>query len=131
MTSDPRLRYFVVDAFTDIPFAGNPAAVVPLEQWPDDRWLQNVAMEMNLSETAFFVPDGDGFHLRWLTPTVEVDLCGHATLATAKIVDHLGLASNEREIHFASRSGKLSARLDGERIEAQAADAGRPAVGAY
>ncbi|HKD35145.1 MAG TPA: PhzF family phenazine biosynthesis protein [Pirellulales bacterium] len=117
MTVDSGLRYFIVDAFTDRPFAGNPAAVVPLDRWHDDRWLQNVAMEMNLSETAFFVPDGDGFHLRWFTPKVEVDLCGHATLATAKIIGHLGLVVDGREICFNSRSGKLTARRDGDRIE--------------
>ena len=110
-------RYFVVDAFTSRPFSGNPAAVVPLEQWKDDQWLQNVAMEMNLSETAFFVRDGDGFHLRWFTPKVEVDLCGHATLATAKIISHLGMVEEGREIGFASRSGRLVARVGGEMIE--------------
>ncbi len=115
--SDSRKRYFVVDAFTGRPFAGNPAAVVPLDEWKDDRWLQNVAMEMNLSETAFFVPEGEGFHLRWFTPKVEVDLCGHATLATAKIVSHLGLVEQGREIRFASRSGQLLARVGAERIE--------------
>ncbi len=117
MMVETGLRYFIVDAFTNRPFSGNPAAVVPLDRWPDDRWLQNVAMEMNLSETAFFVPDGDGFHLRWLTPKVEVDLCGHATLATAKTIGHLGLVSDGREIRFSTRSGQLSARLDAERIE--------------
>lgn len=114
MNAEP-LRYFVVDAFADRPFTGNPAAVVPLSKWPDDRWLQNVAMEMNLSETAFFVPTENGFHLRWLTPTVEVDLCGHATLATAKVLSHLGLAGES--IRFESRSGVLNARILGDQIE--------------
>jgi predicted PhzF superfamily epimerase YddE/YHI9 len=117
MADDSRFRYFVVDAFTSQPFAGNPAAVVPLGEWRDDRWLQNVAMEMNLSETAFFVSDGDGFRLRWFTPKVEVDLCGHATLATAKIVSHLGLVERGRDISFASRSGRLLARVGADRIE--------------
>lgn len=117
MTVDFRNRYFVVDAFSSRPFSGNPAAVVPLDAWRDDRWLQNMAMEMNLSETAFFVPNADGFHLRWFTPKVEVDLCGHATLATAKIVSHLGLAERGREISFNSRSGRLLARVGAERIE--------------
>jgi PhzF family phenazine biosynthesis protein len=117
VADDERLRYFIVDAFTNRPFAGNPAAVVPLSAWRDDRWHQRVAMEMNLSETAFFVPEGDGFRLRWFTPKVEVDLCGHATLATAKIISHLGLVDGGREIVFASRSGKLVARAADQRIE--------------
>jgi predicted PhzF superfamily epimerase YddE/YHI9 len=117
MADDSQFRYFVVDAFTNRPFSGNPAAVVPLNEWRDDRWLQTLAMEMNLSETAFFVPDGEGFHLRWFTPKVEVDLCGHATLATAKVVSHLGLVEQGRAICFASRSGRLVARVGAERIE--------------
>ncbi len=117
MPNDSALRYFVVDAFTDRPFAGNPAAVVPLKQWRDDNWLQNVAMEMNLSETAFFVPSEVGFELRWFTPKVEVDLCGHATLATAKIISHLGLIEAGEQIKFASRSGPLVARLCKNRLD--------------
>ena len=73
---------FHVDAFTDRPFAGNPAAVCLLPSWKEDRWLQAVAREMNLSETAFLVKQPDHFDLRWFTPKVEVDLCGHATLAS-------------------------------------------------
>ena len=80
------LRYFVVDAFTDRPFAGNPAAVVPLSAWRDDAWLQDVAMEMNLSETAFLVKEDGDYRLRWFTPKVEVALCGHATLAAAHVL---------------------------------------------
>ena len=79
----PTLQIFQVDAFTDERFGGNPAAVVPLEAWLDDSILQAVAAENNLSETAFFVADGDRYRLRWFTPTVEVKLCGHATLAAA------------------------------------------------
>ena len=82
MMSKP-LHYFIVDAFTDRPFAGNPAAVVPLESWLDAGLLQKIAMEMNLSETAFFIPDGDEYALRWFTPRVEVDLCGHCLLYTS------------------------------------------------
>jgi PhzF family phenazine biosynthesis protein len=82
---NPNRRYYVVDAFTNRPFAGNPAAVVPLDQWLEDAWLQNVAMEMNLSEAAFFVPSFQGYELRWFTPKVEVDLCGHATLASSPL----------------------------------------------
>jgi PhzF family phenazine biosynthesis protein len=77
---------FHVDAFTDRPYAGNPAAVCLLRAWKEDRWLQAVAREMNLSETAFLVKKSDGFDLRWFTPTVEVGLCVHATLASAHIL---------------------------------------------
>ena len=92
MTTPTPLRYFVVDAFTDRPFAGNPAAVVPLPDWRDKTWLQCVAMEMNLSETAFLVANAEGFDLRWFTPKMEVALCGHATLASALVILHVLLA---------------------------------------
>jgi predicted PhzF superfamily epimerase YddE/YHI9 len=93
----------VVDAFTDTPFTGNPAAVTFLPSFPDDLWMQRVAGEMNLSETAFVVPRPDGDHdLRWFTPAAEVDLCGHATLATAHL---LGGAAR-----FHTRSGILETR---------------------
>jgi PhzF family phenazine biosynthesis protein len=109
------LQYFVVDAFTDRPFAGNPAAVVPLEHWPEDPWLQNVALEMNLSETAYLVPNGSGYDLRWFTPKVEVDLCGHATLASSLVLSQLGKLPEESEVRFSTRSGILRAiRRDGE-----------------
>ena len=75
-----------VDAFTDKPFSGNPAAVCVLPSPRDERWMQQVAQEMNLSETAFLHTQADGFNLRWFTPTVEVDLCGHATLASACVL---------------------------------------------
>ncbi len=81
-----RLRLYQVDAFTSRLFGGNPAAVVPLDRWLDDATMQAISLENNLSETAFFVPEGDGFRLRWFTPTVEVDLCGHATLASAFVL---------------------------------------------
>lgn len=110
------LRYFVVDAFTSRPFGGNPAAVVPLEAWLDDALLQQIAAEMNLSETAFFVHeprDRDGFHLRWMTPTTEVDLCGHATLASAfALMQHVEPV--RRDVHFWTRSGTLDVRRDGD-----------------
>ncbi len=77
---------FQVDAFTDKPFAGNPAAVCVLPQAADDIWMQNLANEMNLSETAFLVEQPDGYDLRWFTPAAEVELCGHATLASAHIL---------------------------------------------
>ena len=110
------LRYFVVDAFTSRPFAGNPAAVVPLDHWPDDAWLQNVAMEMNLSETAYFVPNEYGYHLRWFTPEVEVELCGHATLASARVLSHLAMLADGSEVSFSTRSGILTASRSGERF---------------
>ena len=117
MTTPGPLRYFVVDAFTDRPFAGNPAAVVPLPDWRDKAWLQSVAMEMNLSETAFLVPNAQGFDLRWFTPKVEVDLCGHATLASALVVSHLGLQADRPEILFSTRSGILKALVQKGRIQ--------------
>jgi PhzF family phenazine biosynthesis protein len=109
-----RLPYYIVDAFTDRPFAGNPAAVVPLTSWPDDAWLQNVALEMNLSETAYFVPDSQGFELRWFTPKVEVDLCGHATLAAAKALARMGQLADSSNVAFSTRSGVLLASRKGD-----------------
>jgi PhzF family phenazine biosynthesis protein len=103
-----------VNAFTDVPFAGNPAAVCPLEAPADAAWMQRVAAEMNLSETAFLHPEGAGFRLRWFTPATEVDLCGHATLAAAHLLWEVGRVGEEREIPFATRSGTLTARwVDG------------------
>ena len=116
MTRD-HIRYFVVDAFTDRPFSGNPAAVVPLPSWPEDAWLQSVAMEMNLSETAFLVAKDDGFDLRWFTPSVEVDLCGHATLASAFILFHKDLQKDNSELKFSTRSGTLLATRQENRIQ--------------
>ena len=81
-----RLRLFQVDAFASEVFAGNPAAICPLDEWLPDATLQSIALENNLSETAYLVPQGDGYHLRWFTPGCEVELCGHATLAAAFIV---------------------------------------------
>src|SRR6202034_3699025 len=99
---------FHVDAFTDRPFAGNPAAVCLLPSWKENGWLQGVAREMNLSETAFLVRQPDHFDLRWFTPTVEVDLCGHATLASAHILWEQGHAVGP-EIRFSTKSGILKA----------------------
>lgn len=99
-------KLYQVDAFTDELFGGNPAAVVPLKTWLSDDLLQAIALENNLSETAYFVPIEVGFHLRWFTPGMEVDLCGHATLATAHVLfDHLGYAG--QQITFQSKSGPL------------------------
>lgn len=101
-----KIPIYQVDAFTDKLFAGNPAAICPLESWLDDRVLQAIAAENNLSETAFFVPDTDGFRLRWFTPTMEIDLCGHATLASAWVLFNC-LKWPEESINFYTRSGKL------------------------
>src|SRR5262245_60293688 len=107
---------FHVDAFTDRPFAGNPAAVCLLSSWREDGWLQAVAQEMNLAETAFLVRRPDDFDLRWFTPKVEVDLCGHATLASAHILWQQGHTADD-EIRFSTKSGLLRAIRDEENIE--------------
>ncbi len=100
---------FHVDAFTDRPFSGNPAAVCLLPEEQPDDWKQNVAAEMNLSETAFVCREGDDFRLRWFTPKVEVDLCGHATLASAHVLWEVGMVRPDEEIRFTTRSGILKA----------------------
>jgi predicted PhzF superfamily epimerase YddE/YHI9 len=107
------MRLYQVDAFTDEPFRGNPAGVCLLEAPEADEWMQLLAREMNLSETAFLHPAGDGFHLRWFTPTVEVDLCGHATLAAAHILWETGRTPSGSTIRFDTRSGMLGACRDG------------------
>lgn len=107
---------FVVDAFTDVPFTGNPAAVCLLDSSRPDSWLQAVACEMNLSETAFLLPEGDGWLLRWFTPAVEVDLCGHATLACAHVMWERKMVLPDETIRFSTRSGQLAAERDGEQI---------------
>jgi PhzF family phenazine biosynthesis protein len=104
---------YQIDAFSDKVFGGNPAAVCPLEHWPDDELLQAIAAENNLSETAFLVKKGEDFELRWFTPTIEVDLCGHATLASAFVVfNHLDY--QDRQVRFHTRSGALSVRQTGD-----------------
>lgn len=107
----------VVDAFTDAPFSGNPAAVCILPAPRDERWMQQVAREMNLSETAFLHSENGGYRLRWFTPTVEVDLCGHATLASSHVLWESGAAKPEDRLTFHTRSGELTARRSGEWIE--------------
>lgn len=103
------LRMFQVDAFAERPFEGNPAAVVPLQTWLADEVMQAIAMENNLAETAFIVAEADGFALRWFTPTVEVPLCGHATLASSHVIfSHLGWSRDE--IIFQTKSGLLKVR---------------------
>lgn len=105
-----------VDAFTSLPFAGNPAAVCILPAARDERWMQDVAREMNLSETAFLVPGEDGWGLRWFTPEVEVELCGHATLASAHVLWEDGHLASDATARFHTRSGLLTARRDGDWI---------------
>ncbi len=107
---------YQVDAFTDRPFAGNPAAICVLPQPRDAVWMQHVAREMNLSETAFLVPRDGGFDLRWFTPAAEVDLCGHATLASAHLLWEIGRLSADQEAVFFTKSGRLSARKHHDRI---------------
>ena len=108
------LRIFQVAAFTDQSFGGNPAAVIPLDEWIDDSLMQKIAAENNLSETAFFVPLSDGeWHIRWFTPAVEVPLCGHATLASAAVID-AKLEHEDWPITLQSASGPLSVDKDGD-----------------
>lgn len=111
------LTIYQVDAFTDKPFAGNPAAVCVLPEPCGDVWMQHVAREMNLSETAFLLRAEDGFDLRWFTPAVEVDLCGHATLASAHILWETGLLDPQDPARFHTRSGLLTASRRGDEIE--------------
>ena len=113
-----RLRLFQVDAFTDHVFGGNPAAVVPLDAWLPDPTLQAIALENNLAETAFFVGDDDAqtdFHLRWFTPAIEVDLCGHATVAAAHVLfTHLDWPRSD--VRFKTQSGLVSCRSESGRL---------------
>lgn len=111
------IRIVQVDAFTDRPFAGNPAAVCLLERDRPAAWMQQVAAEMNLSETAFPLPTADGWQLRWFTPAAEVPLCGHATLATAHALWSVGGADPAAPLEFETRSGGLRARRREEGIE--------------
>ncbi|MBK9154828.1 MAG: PhzF family phenazine biosynthesis protein [Chloracidobacterium sp.] len=111
-----KLKIYQVDAFSKELFKGNPAAIVPLEQWLPDDIMQSIALENNLAETAFFVPNGNGYDLRWFTPTVEMDLCGHATLASGFVLHEiLGVADDI--VRFQTRSGELTVeRADGKYI---------------
>lgn len=110
-------RITQVDAFTNQPFAGNPAAVCVLPSAADEGWMQAVAREMNLSETAFLLKQVDGFNLRWFTPAVEVDLCGHATLASAHVLWSEGWLDPDATAQFYTRSGLLTATRHGDWIE--------------
>jgi PhzF family phenazine biosynthesis protein len=111
------IRCWQVDAFTNRPFGGNPAAVCWLEAEADPKWMQSLAAEMNLSETAFVRQLDDGLELRWFTPTVEVDLCGHATLATAHALWSSDLVSKDLPLRFQTRSGMLTCTRDGDFID--------------
>jgi len=111
-----KLPVFQVDAFAEELFQGNPAAVVPLTEWLSDETMQAIALENNLSETAFFVPTQAGFEIRWFTPKAEVDLCGHATLATAYVIFNEA-AYPRNTISFGSRSGELTVSKKGDLLE--------------
>jgi PhzF family phenazine biosynthesis protein len=110
------LKLLQVDAFTSAAFKGNPAAVLFMDGARDDRWMANIAAEMNLAETAFLSPRDDGWSLRWFTPTVEVDLCGHATLASAHAIWSEKISGDDL-LRFHTRSGVLTAKRDGDLIE--------------
>ncbi len=110
-----RYPLFQIDAFTDRPFAGNPAAVMPLQTWLPDEVMQSIAAENNLSETAFFVPEGNGYRLRWFMPIGEIDLCGHATLASAFVI-LTELQPGQDRVDFVSMSGPLSVTREGDRF---------------
>ena len=105
---------YQVDAFTGELFRGNPAAICPLEKWLPDEIMQAIAAENNLAETAFYVPNGGGYHLRWFTPGVEVDLCGHATLAAVHVILSIRKEAAGPRVSFQSRSGELIVERDGD-----------------
>jgi PhzF family phenazine biosynthesis protein len=109
------LTCYSLDAFTDRVFRGNPAAVCPLDAWLDDATMQHIAAENNASETAFFVRDGDGYHIRWFTPAVEVELCGHATLASAYVIFNY-LEPEQEHLRFRALAGELRVARDGDMI---------------
>ena len=108
-----KIKIYQIDAFANRVFAGNPAAVCPLDRWIDDGLMQAIAQENNLSETAFFVPLDKGYHIRWFTPVEEVDLCGHATLASAYAI-FTYIDSSKNEVTFQSRSGPLTVGKRGD-----------------
>src|SRR5437773_5535664 len=103
------ITIYQVDSFTDKPFSDNPAGVCIMDELQDERWMQDVAREMNLSETAFLHKQAEGYNLRWFTPVVEVELCGHATLASAHIFWEIGLLKSDQHAIFHTLSGLLSA----------------------
>lgn len=111
------LPLFHVDAFTPVPFRGNPAAVCMLDEMREDAWLQQVAREMNLAATAFLYPQDDGYRLRWFSPRDELELCGHGTLASSHTLWAHGYLAHDAQARFYTRGGVLTARRDGEWIE--------------
>ncbi len=111
-----QLQLYQIDAFANKSFEGNPAAICPLDEWLPDDMLQAIAMENNLSETAYYVATEQGYHLRWFTPLAEVDMCGHATLAAAYVLFNI-LAYDKPEIRFETRSGMLTVTLTGDWLE--------------
>lgn len=108
------MKIYIVDAFTDEVFKGNPAAVCPVENWPTDEIMQKIAIENNLSETAFFKKEGERYKLRWFTPEYEIDLCGHATLATAYVIFSY-IEKSKKEIIFDTISGKIKVTMNEEK----------------
>lgn len=110
------MKQYIVDAFTDKPFAGNPAAVCVMDSWPSEASMMKLAMENNLSETAFIVKESHGYHLRWFTPGTEVELCGHATLASSFVILNY-YEQESREVHFHTLSGELIVRREGDLYE--------------
>ena len=110
------MKQYIVDAFTDKPFSGNPAAVCVMESWPSEESMMKLAMENNLSETAFIVKEEKGYHLRWFTPGTEVELCGHATLASAFVILNF-VEPESPEVRFNTMSGMLTVKRKGSRYE--------------
>ncbi len=110
------MKQYIVDAFTDKPFSGNPAAVCVMESWPSEESMMNLAMENNLSETAFIVKEAAGYRLRWFTPGTEVELCGHATLASAFVILNF-YEPDSKTVQFSTLSGVLTVRRNGSLYE--------------
>jgi len=110
------MKQYIVDAFTNTPFAGNPAAVCVMDKWPAEESMMKLAMENALSETAFVVQEPEGYHLRWFTPGTEIDLCGHATLATAFVILNY-VEKGQSEVHFNTMSGELIVEKKDDRYE--------------
>jgi len=110
------IKIYQVDAFTIVPFKGNPAGVCILENEMPEEWMQNIAMEMNLSETAFVMPDKSSFRIRFFSPEAEIPLCGHATLSSSHILYEQGIVGREKEIRFLSKVGELTIRISGSWI---------------
>jgi PhzF family phenazine biosynthesis protein len=109
-----KIPLYQLDAFASRPFAGNPAAICPLDKWLPDEILQSIATENNLSETAFYIRNGGGYDLRWFTPAVEVDLCGHATLASACVILEIRRETADSRVVFRTKSGELAVERDGD-----------------